>query len=143
MAKNKTINLKKLLQTIVLLVFATTWFNSASASFLCVCSDGHTAIESIYSSQCHQEEFQNHSQSDDIQLKSNHSCQDTLLLSNSPSPTSNYLLKNLKIPSISSTANFIQPTIISINQSQVYLPIQYIQTDNKPRIFTDSIRLII
>lgn len=141
MVKNKTISLKKLLQTIVLFVFATTWFNSANASFLCVCSDGHTTIESIYSSDCHQDEFQDH-HNDGFQLKQQHNCKDTLLLSNSPNSTSN-ALKNLEMPNISSTTNFMQPVIISINQSQVYLPTPYIQTDNKPRIFTDSIRLII
>ncbi len=140
LTKNQTISLKKLLQTIVLLVFATTWLNSASASFVCVCSDGHTSVENIYSSECHQIEFQNHS--DDIQINLQHDCEDTLLLSNGINSSSTHF-ENIKQQETQLVTNFIQPIKVSINQSQVYLSTPYIRTDNKPRIFTDSIRLII
>lgn len=140
MAKNK-IKLKKLLQTIVLLVFATTWFNSASASFVCVCSDGHTSIENIYSSDCHQIELKTNNNVD-TQIRSQkscHDCQDISLSSDGINSDFNHF-KNLQVQNTPSLNNFIQTNIATLVEDQ-FAP--FIHTDNKPRIFTDSIRLII
>lgn len=141
MTQNKTTNLKRLLQILVLLVFVMNWFSSANASFLCVCSDGHTVIENIYSSQCHQIDFENY---DNIitQLSPQHDCEDVSLFSNSINSNFNYF-KNIQTQTIYPTNSFIKPNPDFIAQDQFYLSVPFIQTDNKLRLFTDSIRLII
>lgn len=141
MAKNKTISLKKLLQTIVLLIFATTWFNSASASFLCVCSDGHTSIENIYSSECHKAEFEDYDNTS-AQIYAQHDCEDTVLFNDGINSNFNRL-KNTQVQQTHTINNFVKTNIASLTQDQSYLSAPFIQTDHRLRLFTDSVRLII
>ncbi len=141
MTQNKTTNLiRRFLQVLALFIFAANWFSSANASFLCVCSDGHIAIENIYSSECHQIEFENHDNTA-TQISSQHDCQDVSLFSDGINSNFNHF-KNIQVPSIYPTNNFIK-TSIHIAQDQSYLSVPFIRTDNKLRLFTDSVRLII
>lgn len=139
LTKNKTTSLKRLLQILALLVFAMTWLNSANASFLCVGSDGHTAVENIYSSACHQTDFDD--QSNTFEINSQHDCTDTLLFSNAINPSYKNF-KNIELE-YSPITNFIRTDLALVVINQPYLSVPFIQIDNKPRIFTDSIRLII
>ena len=134
----KKIKFKKLLQTLVLFVFAITWFNSANASFLCVGSDGHTAVENIYS-ECHQAEFTRDTKS--FELSSQHDCHDTLLLNTGLNSGSNHF-ENIQSQDLDvATHPFIKTNITTVEKP--YLLSFYFQIDNKPKLFTDSIRLII
>ncbi len=141
MTKSKTIKFKKLLQVLVLLVFTINWFNAANASFLCVCSDGHTSIESIYSSDCHQIELEiNNNVGTQISPQEGcHDCQDVSLSSDGINSDFNHF-KNFQVQNTQNLNNFIQINIATLVKDQ-FAPL--IHTDNKPRIFTDSIRLII
>jgi hypothetical protein len=141
LTQKKTISLKRLLQILALLVFAMNWFSSANASFLCVCADGHTAIENIYSSECHQAEFRDYDNTT-MQLSPQHDCEDVSLFSNSINSNFNHF-KNVQVQDTQIINNFIQTNIVSLVQDQSYLSMTLIQTDNKLRLFTDSVRLII
>lgn len=122
----------------MLFVFVTTWFNSANASFVCVAADGHTCVENIYSSPCHQAEFETNDVSDHLTFE--HNCEDTSLLGDSINSSFNYF-EDIKLKSFP-VKTFIQAKLVSINKvDQYYLPILFI--DNSPRLFTDSLRLII
>ncbi len=142
MAQNKTINLiRRFLQILALFIFVTNWFSSANASFLCVCSDGHTAIENIYSSECHQAEFEDYSNTD-TRIGSQHDCQDVSLFSDGINSNFNHF-NNVQVEHAHTINSFIKINIASLVQDQSYLSMPLIQTDNKLKLFTDSIRLII
>ncbi len=141
LTKKKTISLKRLLQILALLLFVANWFSSANASFLCVCSDGHTAIENIYSSECHQADFRDYDNTT-MQLRTQHDCEDVSLSSSSINSSFNHF-KNVQVQQTQILNNFIQTNIVSLVQDQSYLSVPLIRTDNKLRLFTDSIRLII
>ncbi len=117
------------------------WFSSANASFLCVCSDGHTAIESIYSSECHKAEFEDHDNTS-TQIHAQHDCEDTVLFNDGINSNFNHF-KNTHVQQTHTINNFIKTNIASIVQDQSYLSVPFIPTDNKLRLFTDSVRLII
>lgn len=122
-------------------MFVSNWFSSANASFLCVHSDGHTAIESIYSSECHQSEFQDYDNTT-TQLHTRHDCEDTVLFSDGANSNFNHL-KNTHVKQTHTISNFIKINRASLIQAQSYLSASFLQTDHKLRLFTDSVRLII
>ncbi len=141
MTQNKTTSLKRLLQILALLVFVANWFSSANASFLCICSDGHTAIENIYSSECHQVEFEDYDNTA-TQISSQHDCEDVSLFSDGINSNFNHF-ENVQVLQTQISNNFIRTNIVSLVQDQSYLSVPLIQTDNKLRLFIDSVRLII
>ncbi len=122
-------------------MFVTNWFSSANASFLCVCSDGHTSIENIYSSECHKAEFEDYDNTS-TQLHAQHDCEDTLLLSDGINSNFNHF-KNTQVQYTHTINDFIKTNILSTIQDQSCLTVSFIQTDHRLRLFTDSVRLII
>lgn len=123
-------------------MFIANWFSSANASFLCVCSDGHTSIENIYSSECHRAEFEDYDNTATTQLRTQHDCEDTLLFSDSINSNFNHF-KNTHVQQTHTINNFIKTNIASLIQDQSYFSAPLIQTDHRLRLFTDSVRLII
>lgn len=124
---------------IILLSFVVNWFNSANASFLCICPDGHISIENIYSSECHQAEFTNQN-NHDIQLSSSHDCDDTTLSTDTINSGYSYS-KNIDIQNSNPHDSYIRFLLLSIDLS--YPLTNNLQADNRPKISTDSIRLTI
>lgn len=139
MAKNK-INFKKFLQTLILFTFTFTWFNAASASFLCVSADGHSSIENPYSSCCHQLSSTEGTDSKIFEIHSQHNCQDSLLLSNELN-SSDYS-KNIQADKFVTSFNFSHRQILSNNENINKTTLQ-LQTDHRTKFFTETIRLII
>ena len=121
-------------------MFVTNWFSSANASFLCVCSDGHTSIENIYSSECHKAEFEDYDNTS-AQIYAQHDCEDTVLFNDGINSNFNHL-KNNQAQHTHAINNFIKTNIASLTQ-QSYLSAPFIQTGHRLRLFTDSVRLII